>query len=158
VEYIFAPWRYEYVSKVDEKSGCIFCQKASEENDRENLIVFREELCFGILNLFPYSTGHIMIAPFRHVASIEDLDLDTTTSVMSQAKRCMGAIRDAFNPDGFNLGINIARTAGAGIEDHVHLHVVPRWSGDSNFMPVVGETRVLPLTLDQVWEDLTKRL
>jgi ATP adenylyltransferase len=158
VEYIFAPWRYEYVSKVDEKSVCIFCQKASEENDRENLIVFREELCFGILNLFPYSTGHVMIAPFQHVPSIEDLDIDTITSIMSQAKRCMGAIRDAFNPDGFNLGVNIARTAGAGIADHVHLHVVPRWSGDSNFMPVVGETRVLPMTLDQVWEELSKRL
>jgi ATP adenylyltransferase len=146
------------VSKVDEKSGCIFCDKAAGDNDRENLVIFRAELCFAILNLFPYSTGHVMIAPFEHVGSIEDLDADTISSVMSLAKDCMAAVRDAFHPDGFNLGINIARTAGAGIQDHVHLHVVPRWSGDSNFMAVVGETRVLPLTLDQVWEALTERL
>jgi ATP adenylyltransferase len=158
VEYIFAPWRYEYVSKVDEKSGCIFCEKSVETDERENLVLYREERCFAILNLFPYSTGHLMIAPFEHVGSIEDLEIETIASMMSLAKRCMTAIRDAFHPDGFNLGINIARTAGAGIVDHVHLHVVPRWSGDSNFMPVVGETRVLPLTLDQVWEALTKRL
>ena len=158
MEYIFAPWRYEYVSKVDEKNGCIFCEKAAEDNDRENLVIFRDKLCFAILNLFPYSSGHVMIAPFEHVGSIEDLNVETIASIMSLAKRCMAAIRDAFDPDGFNLGINIARVAGAGITDHVHMHVVPRWSGDSNFMPVIGETRVLPLTLDQVWQALTKRL
>ncbi len=158
MEYLFTPWRYQYVSKVDEKAGCIFCEKAAEKDDRKNLIVRREELCFAILNLFPYSSGHVMIAPYMHTGTIEDLDAGTLTCITELAKRCMGAIRDAFHPDGFNLGINIARPAGAGITDHVHMHVVPRWAGDANFMSVVGETRVLPVTLDQVWEKLTERL
>jgi ATP adenylyltransferase len=158
MEYIFTPWRYEYVSKVDEKQGCIFCEKAAAEDDRANLVVFRDELCFAILNLFPYSSGHLMVAPYTHTGTIEELDADTTSAMMVLAKRCLAALRDAFGPDGFNLGINIARIAGAGITDHVHMHVVPRWAGDSNFMPVIGETRVLPLSLDQVWVALSERL
>jgi ATP adenylyltransferase len=158
MEYIFTPWRYEYVSKVDEKKGCIFCEKAAADADRENLVVIRDELCFAMLNLYPYSSGHLMIAPYKHTGTIEDLDAESTAAIMALAKRCMAAIRDAFGPDGFNLGINIARVAGAGITDHVHLHLVPRWAGDSNFMPVIGDTRVLPMSLDQVWVALTERL
>lgn len=158
MDHLFTPWRYQYVSTVDEKKGCIFCDKAAGDNDRENLIVRREELCFAILNLFPYSTGHVMIAPYRHTGTIEDLDPGTLTCMTELAKRCMGAAREAFRPEGFNLGINISRVAGAGITDHVHMHVVPRWAGDSNFMPVVGDTRVLPLSLDQVWTEFSRRL
>lgn len=161
MEYIFTPWRYEYVSSVDEKkSGCIFCDKPAEaeDRDRENLIVYRDDLCFAMLNLFPYSSGHVMVAPYRHTGTIEDLDPETIACVMALGNRCIAAISDAFHPEGFNLGINIARVAGAGITDHVHMHVVPRWAGDSNFMSVIAETKVLPLDFDQVWEALSKRL
>ena len=157
-EIIFTPWRYEYVSKVDESKGCIFCEKQAEKKDRENLIVHRGECCFAILNMYPYSSGHLMIAPYEHTGTIEGLDAETLGDMMSLAQRCMRAIREAFGPDGFNLGINIARVAGAGITDHVHMHVVPRWAGDSNFMPVCAGTRVLPLALDDVWLALSDRI
>ncbi len=158
MDHIFTPWRYQYVSKVDEKKGCIFCEKAAAVEDRENLVVFRGLLCFAMLNLYPYCSGHVMVIPYKHTGTIEELEEETLSGMMVLAQRCMGAIRDAFEPDGFNLGINIARVAGAGIQDHVHLHVVPRWAGDSNFMSVIGDTRVLPLSLDEVWEALSKRL
>ena len=159
MDYIYTPWRYQYVSTVDDREQeCVFCDRVTRDNDRENLIVFRDNLCFAMLNLYPYSTGHVMIAPYKHTGTIEELDADNLAGMMALAQRCMAAIRDAFDPQGFNLGINIARVAGAGITDHVHLHVVPRWSGDSNFMSVVADTRVLPMTLDQVWEALSERL
>lgn len=148
------------MSKVDQKEGCVFCDCAASpvRNDRDNLIIHRSDLCFAILNLYPYSSGHVMVAPYAHTSTIEHLEEEVTTEMMALAKRCMAAIRSAVDPDGFNLGMNIARVAGAGIADHVHLHVVPRWSGDSNFMSVVAQTRVLPLSLDQVWEALSSRL
>lgn len=158
MDVIYTPWRYAYVSTVDERKGCIFCEKASDDKDRENLVVFRGEKCFVILNLYPYSSGHCMIAPYEHVGTIEVLDGETLKEMMLVSQRCMAAIRDAFSPDGFNLGVNIERVAGAGIKDHVHMHVVPRWAGDTNFMPIVAETRVLPLSLDEVWQALSDRL
>lgn len=151
MEIIWTPWRYEYVNSVDERDGCIFCEKSKEENDRENLVVYRGRHCFAILNLFPYTTGHIMIAPYEHTGTIEKLDPETLTEMMVVAQNSLSAIRDAFGPEGFNLGINISRVAGAGIKDHVHLHLVPRWAGDNNFMAVIADTRVLPRTLDDVW-------
>jgi len=158
VEIIWTPWRYEYVNSVDDREGCIFCDKSKAENDRENLVVFRGERCFAILNLFPYTTGHIMIAPYEHTDTIEELDPEALTETMVVAQRSMSAIRDAFGPEGFNLGINISRVAGAGIKDHVHLHLVPRWAGDNNFMAVIAETRVLPRTLDDVWLALKDKI
>ncbi len=146
------------MNSVDEREGCIFCDKSKAENDRENLVVFRGERCFAILNLFPYTTGHIMIAPYEHADTIEKLDPETLTEMMVVAQRSVSAIRDAFGPEGFNLGINISRVAGAGIEDHVHLHLVPRWAGDNNFMAVIAETRVLPRTLDDVWLALKDKI
>ena len=139
------------MNSVDERDGCIFCEKSKEENDRENLVVYRGRHCFAILNLFPYTTGHIMIAPYEHTGTIEKLDPETLTEMMVVAQNSLSAIRDAFGPEGFNLGINISRVAGAGIRDHVHLHLVPRWAGDNNFMAVIADTRVLPRTLDDVW-------
>jgi ATP adenylyltransferase len=155
MEFIFTPWRYEYVSNVDNNEGCIFCDKIGEDNDRENLIVYRAEKCFAILNLYPYSTGHLMVAPYEHTGSIEDVDGEILSDIMATAKKGMSSLRKTLNPDGFNIGINIQRVAGAGITDHVHMHVVPRWAGDSNFMTVCSDTRVLPMSLDQVWEKLT---
>jgi ATP adenylyltransferase len=158
LDIIWTPWRYEYVNSVDEREGCIFCEKPKEEDDRENLVVYRGKRCFAILNLFPYPTGHIMIAPYEHTDTIEELDPETLTEMMVLAQRSMYAIREAFRPDGFNLGINISRVAGAGITDHMHLHLVPRWAGDSNFMAVIAETRVLPRTPDEVWLALKGRV
>ena len=146
------------MNSVDEREGCIFCDKSKAENDRETLVVFRGERCFAILNLFPYTTGHIMIAPYEHTDTIEELDPEALTEMMVVAQRSMSAIRDAFGPEGFNLGINISRVAGAGIKDHVHLHLVPRWAGDNNFMAVIAETRVLPRTLDDVWLALKDKI
>lgn len=158
MDIMYTPWRYDYVSTVDERKGCIFCDKAAEDDDRENLIVMRAERCLAILNLYPYSSGHTMVAPYKHTGTIEELDADTLTEMMTVAQTLMGAIRSSFNNEGFNIGINIARIAGAGITEHVHMHVVPRWAGDANFMPVVSGTRVLPLSLEEVWERLTSAL
>ena len=158
MDIIWTPWRYEYVKSVDDREGCIFCEKAQEKNDRENLIIYRGERCFAILNLFPYTTGHLMIAPYEHTGTIEEVDPDILTEMMVLAQRSMAAIREAFGSEGFNLGINISRVAGAGIKDHVHLHLVPRWAGDNNFMAVIAETRVLPRTLDEVWLALKDKI
>lgn len=159
MDIIYTPWRYEYVSNVDNRGeGCVFCDKCEGKDDKANLVVYRGERCFAILNLFPYSTGHLMIPPYKHTGTIEELDTETLTEMMTLAQRCMAAIREAFHPDGFNVGINIARVAGAGITDHVHMHVVPRWAGDSNFMPVCSDTRVMPMSLEQVWEKLNAEL
>jgi len=159
LDIIYTPWRFDYVSNVDNRNeGCIFCIKSAETDDRKNLIVYRAEKCLAILNLYPYSSGHLMIAPYQHTGTIEELDADTLGDMMAVAQKCMRAAREAFGPDGFNIGINIARVAGAGITEHVHMHLVPRWAGDANFMPVVADTRVLPLSLDQVWERLTEQL
>lgn len=144
------------MSSVDRRPGCIFCDRIAENNDRKNFILHRGKRCFIILNLYPYTTGHLMIAPYEHLPSIEELDAETLTEMMELCKKSMKAVREAFQPEGFNLGINISRVAGAGIVDHVHTHVVPRWAGDNNFMAVIGGTRVLPCDLDQVYEALAK--
>ena len=154
MDIIWTPWRYEYVSTVDEREGCIFCDRPTSGDDEENMILAREQYCFAMLNIYPYTTGHLMIAPYRHTGTIEELDPETLKEMMTLAQRSMEAIRKTFDPQGFNLGINISRIAGAGVTDHVHLHVVPRWSGDSNFMTVVAQTRVMPQALDQVFARL----
>ena len=156
MEVMFTPWRYEYVKSVGQQEGCIFCDKPSEPegNDEENLILLRSKRCFVILNLYPYSSAHLMVVPYEHTGTIENLDGETLGEMMILTQKCMRAIQEAYAPDGFNVGINIARVAGAGIYDHVHLHLVPRWSGDANFMPVVAGIRILPLPLDSVWRTL----
>ncbi len=153
---IFTPWRYEYVKSVDQQEGCIFCDKPSEPegNDEENLVLSRGKRCFVILNLYPYSSAHLMVVPYEHTGTIENLDAEALGEMMTLTQQCMRAIQEAYKPDGFNIGINIERVAGAGISDHVHLHLVPRWKGDANFMPVVARVRVLPLALDSVWRTL----
>lgn len=155
-EILFTPWRYEYVKHVDEQEGCIFCDKPAEpeSEDQENLILSRGESCFAMLNLYPYSSAHLMVAPYKHTGTIEGLDPETLTEMMTLTQRCMGSIREAYSPEGFNVGINIARVAGAGTADHVHLHLVPRWGGDANFMRVVAGVKVIPLELDTVWRTL----
>ncbi|MFA0748025.1 HIT family protein [Fervidibacter sp.] len=151
---LWAPWRLAYVTKADEQKGCIFCEKPKEQRDRENLIVARFERCFVILNAFPYNNGHLMVVPYRHVPSLLDLTDDELAELMKVTQIAERVLREALKPHGFNIGMNLGRCAGAGIEDHLHIHIVPRWNGDTNFMPVIGETKVLPELLSQTYEKL----
>jgi ATP adenylyltransferase len=145
-ERLWAPWRLEYI-KGPKEDECIFCV-------RRDWVVAEGEHCFVMLNAYPYTNGHVMVAPYEHVDSIERLGPDALTELMTLTQRSMAAIRSAYGPDGFNLGVNQGKVAGAGVEDHVHLHVVPRWSGDTNFMPVTGGVRVLPQSLADSYEEL----
>jgi ATP adenylyltransferase len=148
---IWAPWRLAYVKDASKDSAdeCIFCAKAGEDDDEGNLIVHRGTRCFVILNLYPYTNGHLMVAPYEHLATLPELDADTVAEMMALTQRAMTILEDAYNPHGYNVGFNQGRVAGAGVEHHIHMHVVPRWGGDTNFMPVLADTRVMPQTLDQ---------
>jgi ATP adenylyltransferase len=153
---IWAPWRLAYVKDAskDIEEECIFCAKPAEEDDATNLIVHRGERCFVILNLFPYTNGHLMVAPYEHIGRIQDLPAETVTEMMALAQRAMSRLEDVYDPHGYNVGFNQGRVAGAGVEHHIHLHVVPRWGGDTNFMPVIADTKVMPQTLEQSYEAL----
>jgi ATP adenylyltransferase len=153
---IWAPWRLPYVKDAskDKEAECIFCVKPAEDDDEANLIVHRGERCFVILNLFPYTNGHLMIAPYEHLATLPELDAETTAEMMALAQRAMVVLEENYNPHGFNAGINQGRVAGAGYEGHIHLHVVPRWAGDTNYMPVLADTRVMPQSLEQSYAAL----
>jgi ATP adenylyltransferase len=156
---IWAPWRLAYVKDAskDEEQGCIFCLKPDSGDDAASLIVHRGERCFVMLNLFPYTNGHVMVAPFQHLARIQDLDPETIAEMMALTKRAMSAIDATYSPHGYNVGFNQGRVAGAGVEHHIHLHVVPRWGGDTNFMPVLGDTRVMNQSLADSYEALRER-
>lgn len=147
MERLWSPWRLPYVTGAKSPQDCIFCS-AVTNSEEEPLVVFRGSASFVILNRFPYNNGHLMVAPNRHVATLTTLTREELTELMVLTQRAEIALGDAYHPDGMNVGINLGRTAGAGIVDHVHLHVVPRWNGDTNFMTVVGEVRVLPETLE----------
>jgi ATP adenylyltransferase len=134
----------------------VFCRINREQKDAENFVVHRARLNFIVLNLFPYTSGHLMIVPYEHKASLVDFDTATTTEMLELAKRSQLALEAEYHPDGFNIGMNLGRSAGAGVADHLHLHVVPRWSGDANFVSIVGETRVLPEDLAATYLKLTK--
>jgi ATP adenylyltransferase len=140
---LWAPWRLEYVQNADAIDGCVFCTAAAGD-DEEQLVVHRGERAFVLLNKFPYSSGHLLVAPYRHGANFGDLDEAEATEVHRLAAQGLEALGAVYGPEGFNLGWNVGRIAGAGIADHGHLHVVPRWAGDTNFMPVLADVRVLP--------------
>jgi ATP adenylyltransferase len=141
-----------------EPVGCIFCAKTAESNDEENLILYRGERAFVLLNLYPYNSGHLMVAPYLHTGDLAGLPADVGAEVLSLTQRAVAALTAEYRPDGFNIGMNLGKIAGAGIPDHLHVHVVPRWGGDTNFMPVTAETKVLPETLDQTYRRLRPRL
>jgi ATP adenylyltransferase len=140
---LWAPWRLEYVQSADEERGCVFCDAAAG-GDEHGLVVHRGELAFVLLNRFPYSSGHLMAAPYRHGASFTDLRDDEALELHRLAAEAVDALAAAMHPEGYNVGWNLGRVAGAGILDHVHLHVVPRWGGDTNFMPVLADVKVIP--------------
>jgi ATP adenylyltransferase len=133
---------------------CIFCLKPAETRDRENFILYRGRRAFIILNAYPYNNGHLLIVPYDHVASLEDLDAETSAELMALVQRGIRALRALMSPNGFNVGANIGQSAGAGIADHGHIHVVPRWTGDTNFMPVVGSVRMIPELLETTYDKL----
>jgi ATP adenylyltransferase len=140
---LWAPWRLEYIQTADEQVGCLFCT-APAGGDEESLIVRRGAHAFVMLNKFPYASGHLMVAPFRHVGNFSELEDEEALEIHRLAGQGMGALAETFAPQGYNLGWNLGRIAGAGVVDHVHLHVVPRWAGDTNFMPVLADVKVLP--------------
>ena len=153
---IWAPDRFDYVKDAskDDEQECIFCAKPEAGDDEANLIVHRGDRCFVILNLFPYTNGHLMIAPYEHVGAIQAIEPETTAEMVALSQKAITVLEDAYSPHGFNVGFNQGRVAGAGVEHHIHLHVVPRWGGDTNFMPVIADTRVMPQTLEQSYEAL----
>lgn len=152
---LWAPWRMAFITpKTPPPPGCIFCTQPAANRDDEYHILYRGERCFMMLNRYPYNNGHLMIAPYQHVGSISLLDTETLTELMTQAQLALKAIRHAMNPDGFNMGINEGKVAGAGFDQHMHYHIVPRWNGDTNFMPVVADVKVMPEHLDNVYKQL----
>jgi ATP adenylyltransferase len=141
---IWAPWRMQYIQQSDPEPGCLFCRVIGQDDDEGNYIVHRGELCFVMLNLYPYNSGHLMIVPYQHTGSLPELHPEVGAAVFATSQLAVQALTDVMHPDGFNLGINQGKVAGAGIADHLHLHVVPRWDGDTNFMPVLADAKVMP--------------
>jgi ATP adenylyltransferase len=153
MEQLWAPWRLEYIvgSKTE---GCIFCEFPKKDEDEKHLILYKGKLAFVIMNAFPYSNGHLLVAPYRHTGDITELDDDENLELMKLTHKCCKALREIARPDGFNIGINLGEAAGAGIADHLHLHIVPRWNGDTNFMPVFADVKVIPEALQTTYKKL----
>jgi ATP adenylyltransferase len=158
MDYIWSPWRYRYVADASKDDRCIFCRALEADDDKQTLIVYRGEKNFIILNRYPYTSGHVMVVPYAHLADLVATPPDVLTEMMVFAQRVQKALADTYHPEGYNLGINLGRAAGAGITGHLHLHVLPRWSGDSSFMTVIGETRTEPEELSTTYERLRKAL
>lgn len=159
MEHIWSPWRFKYLTGVAnpiEGTRCVFCDIPNQNADERNFIVHRAERNFVILNLFPYTSGHLMIVPFQHTASLADVDEKTTSEMMELTKISQRALSVEYNPHGFNIGMNLGAAAGAGVAGHIHLHIVPRWTGDANFVSVIAETRVLPEELHETHLRLKK--
>ncbi|MFB3739506.1 MAG: HIT domain-containing protein [Candidatus Velamenicoccus archaeovorus] len=156
---IWSPWRMRYIesAKAGDEDGCIFCDLPARGDDAGTHILSRGARAFAMLNTYPYNPGHVMVAPFRHVGDLEDLSPEELADVDRLLQASVRALREEMDPHGYNVGMNLGRVAGAGIPDHLHWHVVPRWSGDTNFMPVVAETRVLPELLDETYRKLLPR-
>jgi ATP adenylyltransferase len=156
MDYLWTPWRFAYMSTAGKTPGCVFCQKVAEQNDERALIVHRGKHCFVILNAFPYTSGHVMVVPFEHTDELQKLSAEAATEMMALTQRLEGILRSLYNPDGLNLGMNVGKAAGAGVAGHIHMHVLPRWVADSNFMTTVGETRILPEALDVTYSRITQ--
>jgi len=151
---LWAPWRMEYIEKCDRPQTCIFCEKPSQSGDADNLILYRAETAFVILNRFPYNNGHLMIVPFRHTAELEKLQERECSELFRLIVLSQKVLREVMKPHGFNIGMNVGRVAGAGIAEHLHFHVVPRWDGDTNFMPILGHAKVMSEALEQTYAKL----
>jgi ATP adenylyltransferase len=158
MDHLFTPWRYAYISKAGEAQGCLFCDKLKEGDDARAYIVHRYKHCYVILNAFPYTNGHVMVVPYEHVDQLQKLSLETAHEVIEVCQKTERALRQLYQPNGVNMGMNIGEAAGAGVAGHIHMHVLPRWVADANFMSVVAETRVLPETLERTWERMREAM
>ena len=160
MDVLWSPWRYDYIKGSEQKeatqtSGCVFCDILNNSaSDEENFILHRAEFNFVILNVYPYISGHLMVVPYAHIADLDKAPKETTDELMDLTKRCQTALRGAYNPNGFNLGMNLGKAAGAGVAEHFHLHILPRWIGDANFMTSVGQTRTIPEALQTTFDKL----
>ena len=152
--HLFSPWRMDYVSKPSSKEGDVFLDALNSDNDRESLILFRGALSFIIMNLYPYNNGHLMVVPYRKVNSMIDLNQKELSEIIKLSQNSMDIIKKELNADGFNFGVNVGKCAGAGIDDHIHFHIVPRWNGDNNFMPAIGNTKVVVQGLFDTYDAL----
>jgi ATP adenylyltransferase len=153
MEALWAPWRIEYILGPKE-TDCIFCTKPAAADDKKNLILHRGACCFVIMNYYPYNNGHVMVVPYKHTANLQDLSDDENKELMNLMTLSCKVLQQNISPHGFNIGMNLGTVAGAGVKDHLHFHVVPRWNGDTNFMPITGHTKVLSEGLEQTWEKL----
>jgi ATP adenylyltransferase len=151
---IWAPWRMEYVGSDQASEGCIFCPADEPTQDEKRLILYRGEWSIVLMNRFPYSNGHLLIAPLRHISSFDSLSPDEKLDLLNMMERSMSVLKEVMNPGGFNIGMNLGKVAGAGVEDHMHFHIVPRWSGDTNYMTVLGEVRIIPEHIRATYEKL----
>jgi len=151
---LWAPWRYEYIKNTisGNSEGCLFCNIINENNDKENLIVCRGKKSYIIINRYPYNNGHLMIVPYNHFSEVEMLSDEEILEMMKFLKLSIKVLSKKFSPEGFNIGVNLGKVAGAGIDDHIHLHIVPRWTGDTNFMPVLGDTKIISQNLQETWK------
>jgi ATP adenylyltransferase len=155
MDYLWTPWRYAYVSGAQKTSECVFCDAAKARDDANSKIVYRGQNCFVILNTYPYTPGHVMVVPYEHLDELRKLPSEAANEMMALTQRMEIVLRDLYQPDGINLGMNMGKAAGAGIAGHIHMHVLPRWVADANFLSVVGETRVLPELLEETWKRMT---
>lgn len=154
---LWAPWRVSYITQKKSKA-CVFCKIEKSKKDKENLIVFRSSFCFAVINTYPYNNGHLMVIPNRHIANFEKLSSAEVTDMMATTKKMLAALKKTIKPQGFNVGMNLGVAAGAGIAEHLHMHIVPRWSGDTNLMPVVANTKVISQSLQELYRIVTKCL
>ncbi|MBF88113.1 MAG: HIT family hydrolase [Candidatus Marinimicrobia bacterium] len=150
---LWAPWRLEYI-KGPKEEGCVFYNRTQSSNDKESLILYRGRFCFVIINLYPYNNGHLMIVPYKHESDLLKVDLKTKMEILTLVDKTIKILTTQFNPNGFNFGANIGKAGGAGIADHIHYHLVPRWNGDTNFMPIISETKILVQSLNEIYDQL----
>ncbi len=156
MKHLWSPWRMKYIESNQSEDGCVFCNAHARNDDASKLIPFRGERNFVILNLYPYTSGHLMVVPFDHIPTLEDLDIVARAEMMELTSQCVVVLKKVYRPQGFNIGANIGSAAGAGVPGHVHVHIVPRWGGDTNFMSTLGETRVLPEAIEETYKRIRK--
>ena len=157
MDFLFTPWRYAYITAANQPGECLFCGVAKAQNDEQNLVVHRGQSCFVILNAFPYTTGHAMVVPYEHVDELQKLPCAAAEEMMALMQKLEGILREVYRPDGINLGMNLGKAAGAGVAGHIHMHILPRWFADVNFMTSIGETRVLPEDLPTTYRRIKSK-